>query len=115
MSNLHVVQAQGRVIDLYTQKGGVGGDVSGGVFNLTETIELTANLTYDGYPVQHQLVAFSVSGPEGFGAVALAEFTNESGYAATQFSIPALPESLGTSTVNANAQLADEYLSDSNI
>lgn len=113
MSDLHVAHAQGRVIDLYTQKGGVGGGVSGGIFNLAETVELTANLTYNGYPVQHQLVAFSVLGPGGFGAVALAEFTNEFGYAEMQFSIPALPESLGTWTANANAQLADEYLSDS--
>jgi hypothetical protein len=112
MLNLNVARAQGRVIDLYTQKAGKGEDVSGGVFNLTEIVELTANLTYNGYPVQHQLVAFSVLGPGGFGAVAQAEFTNASGYATMQFSIPALAESFGTWNVSANAQLADEYLSD---
>jgi hypothetical protein len=44
--------------------------------------------------------------------VAQAEFTNESGFATMQFSIPALSESFGTWNVSANAQLADEYLSD---
>jgi hypothetical protein len=112
MLNLQLACAQGRVIDLYTQKGGEGEGVSGGVFTLIEKVELTVNLTYNGYPVQHQLVAFAVSGPGGFGALAQAGFTNESGYATMQFSIPALPESFGTWTVNANAQLADEYLSD---
>jgi hypothetical protein len=112
MFDLQLARAQGRVLDLYTQKAGKGAGVSGGVFNLTEVVQLTVNLTYNGYPVQQVLVGFSVVGPAGFGAVSQTVPTNESGYAMMQFTIPALAESFGTWTVNANAQLADEYVSD---
>jgi hypothetical protein len=113
MFDTQLAHAQGRVIDIYTQKGGEGELVSGGMFTLIETVEFTARLTYNGYPVQHQLVAFGVYGPGNFSSVSAAKFTNESGYATMQFSIPPLAESFGTWTANANAQLADEYLTDS--
>lgn len=55
--------ASGRVIDLYTQKGGIGPNQSSDAFEPQELVVLYALVTYNGGPVALKDVAFHVDGP----------------------------------------------------
>jgi PKD repeat protein len=102
----------GRLLDLTTQKGGTGQGVFGGTFRVGETVELYANLTYDGFPVGAKLVAFDVLNPLNSGVLAQVAITNSDGFATISFGIPLIPESPGTWTAFATAQVADQVVSD---
>lgn len=97
----------GRLLDLYTQRGGIGQGTRGGVFMLGEMVKLSANLTYNDYPVQQKLVSFAVSNPENGTILTEATITNNEGVAIMDFRIPYLPESVGTWTVVATAAVAE--------
>lgn len=103
--------ANGRLIDLSTQKGGMGSGGFGGIFTIGETVELYANITYNGYPVGAKLVAFEVQNPNGT-SLAQVAFTNSDGLATINFSIPFTSEIIGGWTAFATAQVADEVIWD---
>jgi hypothetical protein len=102
----------GRLLDLITQKGGIGQGVFGGAFTMVEMIELTSNLTYNGYPVGAKLVAFQVLNPINETILAQVAVTNSGGIATLNFSIPLVSKSLGAWTAFSSAQVADKVVSD---
>ena len=103
---------EGRLLDLSTQKGGVGQGVFGGAFTIDEMIEFAANLTYNGYPVGAKLAAFEVLNPINETILAQVAITNSDGFATLNFSIPLISKSLGTWTAFSSAQVADKVVSD---
>lgn len=86
------VEAQsGRVIDVFTQKGGTGANQSSDMFQPQELVMLHALVTYNDYPVANKLVSFHVNGPQNTFenmTVAGSSTTNESGIAEFSFRIP---------------------------
>lgn len=55
---------QGRVLEIISKNGKIGQGGFGGNFTIAETVELGANVTYNGYPVTNKLVGFEVVNPE---------------------------------------------------
>ena len=53
-----------RLVDVYTQRSGIGPNTYGGEFAAGTIVILAAHATYNGYPVQHVPVAFQVLRPE---------------------------------------------------
>ena len=96
---------QGRLVDLYTQRGGIGPNALGGEFMAGETVDLLAEATYNNYPVQVLSVAFQVINPLNQTVAILASMTNESGIAQTQFTILFSPSSEGNWTIIAAVQI----------
>jgi hypothetical protein len=85
----------GRLIDLYTQKGGKGPDQPDGQFILGEEVCLISNVTYNGDPVQNKPVSFQVQNPLNQIIVIGAAFTDQNGIAEKCFTIPSIPSSIG--------------------
>jgi hypothetical protein len=52
--------------DLYTQKGGMGPGIPGGEFAPGENVELYANMTSNGLPVENRTIAFEIEGPANY-------------------------------------------------
>jgi PKD repeat protein len=104
--------SSGRLLDLATQKGGLGQGVPGGTFTLGETVQLTDNVTYNGYPVQAQLVSFQVLYPQNTSFVVQTALTNNVGLVTIDFVIPYISDSLGTWTAISTTQLADQVIGD---
>ena len=115
------VKAQsGRVIDVFTQKGGRGANQSSDMFQAQELVVLYASVIYNDYPVVNKLVAFAVNGPANpfenetvYGSSA----TNESGMAEFRFRIPwpaEMPEIrvFGEWFVVATVDVADQRVTD---
>lgn len=115
------VEAQsGRVIDVYTQKGGRGANQSSDMFESQELVILYALVTYNDNPIANKLVAFHVNGPpnpfENMTAGG-SSGTNESGIAEFSFRIPwpvQMPETkvFGEWSVAASVDVADERVTD---
>ncbi len=101
---------QGRVLDLSSQNIKIGQGGFGGNFTIGETVELGANVTYNGYPVANKLVGFQVVNPENRMILAQVAITNHEGFAAINFTVPPTLESLGNCTVFATVELADQVL-----
>lgn len=102
----------GGLLDVYTQKGGIGQGVPGGMFTLGEMVELNTNLTYNGAPVAYKLVSFQVFNPENEFTVGRVVFSNNEGFATINFTIPSISESLGTWTVVSVADVEGETVWD---
>lgn len=96
----------GLILDLTTQKGGVGPNQTDGTFDLDETVVLIAHLTSNDDPVQQKMVAFEVRNPQDDLTVSRVVLTDENGYAIISFRIPSLPVSVGTWTVVASASVS---------
>jgi hypothetical protein len=93
------------VIEVFTQKGGVGPNTSGGNFALNETVVLYAEVRDElNQPVPNQVVGFYIEGPNGTDFVILAGTTNSSGIANVTFRVPPDPAYLGTFAVYASTQ-----------
>jgi hypothetical protein len=103
---------EGRLLDLYTNKGGIGQESPGGVFTLGEMVKLSAKLTYNDWPVQQKLVVIGVASPENVMILAVVATTDSTGVAATDFRIPALLESVGTWTAIAIGDVAEKAVWD---
>jgi len=86
----------GRLLDLYTQRGGIGPGQPGGTFSGGMEVDLTAQVTYNGAPVQAKLVAFQVQDPANQTEVLRTAATDQNGFATISFKIPNLPTSYGT-------------------
>jgi len=103
---------EGRLLDLYTQKNGADQGTPGGEFTPGESVKLSTNLTYNDYPVQQKLVVFGVSNPQNQMILAQVATTDSEGVAAMDFTIPLLPESIGTWTALALADVAEKVVWD---
>jgi hypothetical protein len=115
------VKAQsGRVIDVFTQKGGRGANQSSDMFQAQELVVLYALVTYNDNPVANKLVAFQANGPPNpfeNETVGGASNTNESGIAEFSFRIPwpiEMPQIkvFGDWLVVASVDVADQRVTD---
>jgi hypothetical protein len=99
---------EGRVLDVYTQKGGSGQGQPDGNFTCGEEVQLISNVTYNGYNVQQKLVAFEVQNPLGQPVVLRTAITDENGQASISFRIPKVLDSIGTWKVISVVEIAEE-------
>jgi hypothetical protein len=90
---------EGRLLDVYTHKGGQGADQPSGGFVLGETVDLTSRVTYNGDSVQYKLVAFQVISPSNETVLIRTVFTDGVGLATVSFRIPSLIRSIGNWSV----------------
>ncbi len=98
----------GRVLDLYTQKGGLGQGVPGGSFVAGELVMLTAAVTFNGEPVQQKLVSFEVHNPQNETIVLRSGTTDSLGITSISFRIPIDPSSYGQWTGIAVVDIGGE-------
>lgn len=104
--------SDGRLLDLYTQKGGISQGVSSGAFTVGEMVELNVNLTYNGAPVEGKLVSIEVLGPKNESITGRVQKTTHGGFVTVNFAIPSISESLGTWTVVAIVDVAGKIVWD---
>jgi hypothetical protein len=102
----------GKTVDVYTQRGGIGPNVSGGEFVAGEEVILTTLAKYNDFPVQQAAVAFLVQNPLNESVALLVATTGENGTAQTHFRIPYLPSSDGIWTVTASVDIASTAVYD---
>ena len=89
-------QSTARVVDLYTQRSGIGQDVYGGEFAAGSVVILSALATYNNFSIQHLPVAFQVLDDQNQTVAILVDMTDENGVATVQFRIPSNIRSEGT-------------------
>lgn len=102
----------GRLLDLYTQKGGKGQNEPGGEFVAGEMAYFISRVTYNDYPVQQKLVVFEVRSPLNETVVILVAATDQDGFAQISFRIPNIPSSNGTWTGISVVDIAGETVWD---
>lgn len=96
---------QPQVIDVFTQKGGVGPNAQGGNFALNETVVLYAEVRDElNQTVPNQVVGFYIKQPNGTDFAFLTQTTNSSGIVNVTIRVPPDPAYLGTFEVYARAQ-----------
>jgi hypothetical protein len=100
------------VLDVYTLKGGIGTNVTGGTFEPGDSAPIYAYLTVGGVPVNGSQVMFTIKKPEGtenIGAV----LTNGSGVAEISLSfLPSEGHLIGAWQILANASVNNDAVSD---
>lgn len=101
-----------KTLDVYTQRGGLGIDEFGGVFEQEEGVQLFAYLTAGGSPINLTEVSFTVTDPNGNGTVESA-LTDALGKARINFTLPSEDWAVGNWTVTASAYVENETVSDS--
>jgi len=101
-----------RMLDLYTQRGGLGPDELGGFFGPGETVQLFAYLTGDGLPINQTEVAFTIC-HYGGSPVTDSALTDDLGIAKVNYTIPSGSSSVGNWSISAAAQMENETVSDS--
>jgi hypothetical protein len=100
--------AEGRLLDIYTQKGGGGPDQSGGEFEICEMVYLTCRVSYNDDPVQLKLVGFEVLNPLNVSVVIRTAITDQYGFAEIAFRIPGILTSFGTWRAISLVSIAEE-------
>jgi len=103
---------EGRLLDLYTQKGGEGSNEPGGEFGCGENVYLISNVTYNSYPVQQKLVAFEVRNPLNQSVVFRTAITDQDGLAEISFRILGIPSNNGTWAAISVVEIAEETVWD---
>ena len=103
---------QGALLDVFTQKGGIGRDAPGGFFVPNEEVEISSYATYNNWPVQQILVAFQGIEPIGSTVFIYVYATDQNGYVKMSFRIPMTADSYGTWTVVSVANIACETVWD---
>ncbi len=103
--------AAGRLLDLYTQKGGKGPNEPDGVFVIGERVYLTSRVTYNDYPVQQKLVAFGIQNPLNQ-TISRTAVTDEEGLATMTIEIPFVPGINGTWSAISLVDIAGEIVWD---
>lgn len=98
----------GRLIDVYTQRGGSGQDQPDGNFTFGEDVQLISDVTYNGQPMQQKLVAFQVLNSHNQTVILRTVTTDQDGRASISFRIPNVFESLGTWKVISVVEIAEE-------
>jgi hypothetical protein len=100
------------VLDVYTLKGGIGTNVTGGTFEPGDSAPIYAYLTVGGVPLNGSQVMFTIKKPEGtenIGAV----LTNGSGVAEISLSfLPSEGHLIGAWQILANASVNNDAVSD---
>ena len=101
------------VLDVYTLKGGIGINATGGTFEPGDSTPVCAYLTTGGVPVNSSQTTFTMKRPNGTEAVRTA-LTNGSGVAEVSLSfLPSEGHLIGTWQIFANASVNNEAVSDS--
>ena len=103
---------EGRLLDLYTQKGGEGSNEPGGEFACGEIVYLISRVTYNSDPVQQKLVAFEVRNPLNQSVVFRTAITDQDGLAEISFRILGIPSSNGTWAAISVVEIAEETVWD---
>jgi len=96
-----------QVVDVYTQRGGVGANVSSDSFKPGDTIFLNASLIFQGAPVPGIIVQFITYDPHGT-PTARNSVSGPDGVALLNFTLPANPVfgnyvTLASATINGNS------------
>jgi len=92
------------VMDVFTQKNGVGPNMNGGYFSLNESVSLYAEVWDElNQTVPNQLVAFAIIDPNGTTLDYRVQMTNASGIASVTTRIPPDAAYVGTFEVYATA------------
>ena len=99
---------EGRLLDVYTPKGGKGQGQPDGKYTLGEEVQLIAEVTYNGLPVQGKLVAFQCQNPSGQISILRTAITDQNGFATVSFRIPNVLDSLGTWTAISVVEIAEK-------
>jgi uncharacterized protein YfaS (alpha-2-macroglobulin family) len=98
------------VLDVYTQKGGLGFNVSGGDFEPFDNVSIYAYLTQGGVKLQNRPVTFIIEKPDG-SEIVRAISTNDLGIAeADTYLLPSEGHVVGTWHVVANATVDNEAI-----
>jgi hypothetical protein len=98
----------GRILDLYTQKGGIGEGTPDGIFATGDLVTLGVSATFNDVPVQQKLVSFEVHNPLNDTVVLRSATTDSLGQASVSFRIPVDPSSIGEWTAIALVDIAGE-------
>jgi hypothetical protein len=77
-------------VDVYTNEGGIGQEVSGGAYGPLQTVQTYASVTSNNSPLPDETVAFTVLEPNGTIYSSLSNESNTKGIATTSFRIPSL-------------------------
>ena len=100
------------VLDVYTQKGGLGVNVTGGAFEPGDSVPVYAYLTVGGVQVDGRQVTFTITKPNGSETV-LTVLTNDAGVGEISLSfLPSEGHLIGTWQVFANASANNEAAND---
>lgn len=102
----------GRLLDVYTQNGGVGLGQPDGNFTLGEVVYLTSSVSYNGNPVQSKLIAFQVKNPHNKTIVIRTAISDQNGMATVSFKIPNDLDSIGTWSGISVVDIAEEVVWD---
>lgn len=100
-----------RVLDVYTQKGGLGANESGGVFEPFDTVNVYACLVNGSIAIEGVQVAFTLENPENT-EISETSLTNDSGIATIDFTLSSEHLIIGTWQVSASANVDGEALKD---
>lgn len=101
-----------RVIDVYTQRGGIGPNAYGGEFAAGSVVILSAYATYNTFPVQQVSVAFQVLDAKNQTVALLVGTTDQNGVATVEFRIRLDPSVEGTWWVIASGDISSTILWD---
>lgn len=99
---------EGRLLDVYTQRGGIGQGQPDGNYKLGEEVKLISKVTYNGQPVQKKLVAYQVQNPSNQVSIYRTGTTDQNGLTMTSFRIPNVLDSIGTWTAIAVVEIAEK-------
>ncbi len=100
------------VLDVYTQKGGIGSNASGGVFESLDEVPLYAYLTKDGVGVNGTVISFAIKAPDAR-EIMKAAMTNDSGIASAVLSfLPSEGRVVGVWNVIANTTVDSTSVAD---
>jgi hypothetical protein len=102
----------GLLLDVYTQKDGVGSNEPGGEFTCGEKVQLTSLVTYNDWAVQIKLVGFEVRNPLDEIVLVMVAQTDKEGFAEISFRIPRLWSSNGTWKAFSVVEVADKIVWD---
>jgi hypothetical protein len=98
---------EGRLLDVYTQRGGIGQGQPDGKYRLGEVVQLFSKVTYNGQPVQGKLVAYEIRNPFNQ-SILRSAVTDQNGLTMVSFKIPNVQDSIGTWTAIAVVEIAEE-------
>jgi|GEM_PF-1180357 len=100
------------VLDIYTQKGGIGINASGGIFHPLDEVSFYAYLTKGGVGVNNATITFTIKAPDARELVKTA-VTNSSGVASTLLSLlPSEGRVIGIWNVTANTTVDNTFIAD---
>jgi hypothetical protein len=120
LANPSSAASSGGMIDLFTNRGGLGLDQPGGIFQTQELVIVCAVVTLNGDSIVNGLVGFEIHDPiNPYGNITILQVasTNRSGVAEASFRIPLPLENQGAIVygkwnVIATTKLGDETLID---